>query len=91
MLRNFTATSQTVEAKANQIISFLTGVQSFAGTAQNVLQQDGDRIITVSQVYAPTTALLAEYSPEYPCLLSGLAQQEPRLQQVFASGALAEP
>jgi virulence factor Mce-like protein len=88
VLRNFTATSQTVEAKANQIISFLTGVQSFAGTAQNVLQQDGDRIITVSQVYAPTTALLAEYSPEYPCLLSGLAQQEPRLQQVFAGGAL---
>ena len=88
VLRNFTATSQTIEAKANQLVSFLTGVQSFAGTAQNVLQQDGDRIITVSQVYAPTTALLAQYSPEYPCLLSGLAQQEPRLQQVFAGGAL---
>ena len=88
VLRNFTVTSQTVEAKADQLVSFLTGVQSFAGTAQDVLQQDGDRIITVSQVLAPTTALLAEYSPEYPCLLSGLAQQEPRLQQVFAGGAL---
>lgn len=88
VLRNFTVTSQTVEAKANQLASFLTGAQSFASTAQDVLQQDGDRIITVSQVLAPTTALLAEYSPEYPCLLNGLAQQEPRLQQVFSSGAL---
>lgn len=88
VLRNFTVTGQTVEAKANQLVSFLTGVQSFAGTAQNVLQHDGDRVITVAQVLQPTIALLDEYSPEYPCLLSGLAQQEPRLQQVFAGGAL---
>lgn len=88
VLRNFTVTSQTVEAKAQQLVAFLTGVQSFAGTAQDVLQQDGDRIITVSQVFAPTLGLLAEYSPEYPCLLNGLTQQDPRLQQAFAGGTL---
>lgn len=88
VLGNFTATSQTIVAKADQLASFLTGTQSFASTARSVLDQDGQRIITVAQVFAPTTALLDEYSPEYPCLLSGLAQQEPRLQQVFSSGEL---
>lgn len=88
VLRNFTVTSQTVVAKQDQLVAFLTGTQSFASTAQNFLEQDGQRIITVSQVSAPTIALLDEYSPEYPCLLNGLAQQDPRLQQVFSGGEL---
>ncbi len=88
VLKNFTVTSQTVVAKQQQLASFLTGAQSFASTARSVLEQDGQRIITVSRVYAPTTALLSEYSPEYPCLLRGLAQQEPLLQRVFAGGEL---
>ncbi len=88
VLKNVTATSQTIVAKRDQLVSFLTGVQSFSSTAQNVLNEDGQRIITLAQVSAPTIALLARYSPEYPCLLNGLAQQEPRLQQVFSGGAL---
>lgn len=88
VLKNVTVTSQTIVAKRDQLVSFLTGVQSFATTAQGVLDEDGQRIITLAQVSAPTIALLDRYSPEYPCLLSGLAQQEPRLQQVFAGGAL---
>lgn len=88
VLKNVTVTSQTIVAKRDQLVSFLTGVQSFATTAQGVLDEDGQRIITLAQVSAPTIALLDRYSPEYPCLLNGLAQQEPRLQRVFAGGSL---
>jgi phospholipid/cholesterol/gamma-HCH transport system substrate-binding protein len=88
VLKNLTVTGQTVVAERSQLASFLTGTQAFASTAQNVLDQDGQRIITLAQVTAPTVALLDRYSPEYPCLLSGLTQMEPRLQQTFSGGAL---
>lgn len=88
VLKNVTVTGRTVVAKQDQLVSLLTGVRSFATTAQGVLDEDGRRIITLAQVSAPTIALLDRYSPEYPCLLDGLAQQEPRLRQTLDGGAL---
>jgi phospholipid/cholesterol/gamma-HCH transport system substrate-binding protein len=88
VLKNFTVTSQTVVAKRDQLVAFLTGTQSFANTAEGFLNDNGQRIISLAQVSAPTIALLDRYSPEYPCLLNGLARQEPLLQQVFAGGEL---
>lgn len=87
-LRNLVVTSQTVVAKQDQLTALLTGAQSFATTAQGVLGDDGQRIITLSHVGAPTLALLARYSPEFPCLLGGIADFEPRIQQAFSGGRL---
>ncbi len=88
VLKNFTVTSQTVVAKRDQLVAFLTGTQSFANTAEGFLNDNGQRIINLAQVSAPTIALLDRYSPEYPCLLNGLARQEPLLQHVFTGGEL---
>jgi phospholipid/cholesterol/gamma-HCH transport system substrate-binding protein len=88
VLKNLTVTGQTVVDKKAQLASFLTGTQSFASTAQSVLDQDGQRIITLAHVTAPTVALLDRYSPEYPCLLQGLSELEPRLQRAFRGGEL---
>ena len=50
--------------------------RGFATTTRQLLDENGDRIIQLAAVGRPTLALLARYSPEYPCLLQGLAQSE---------------
>jgi len=83
ILSNTVASSRTVLDKKAALDAFLTGTTTFAGTATGVLDENEQRLITLAKVSRPTLALLARYSPEYPCLLSGLAAFEPRDEQAF--------
>ena len=40
----------------------------------------------VAATSAKVLRVLAQYSPEYPCLAAGLAKSEPRLEQAFGGG-----
>lgn len=88
ILDNTITMSRTVVAKQDALRSFLTGTTTFAGTAQGVLSDNADRIITLAHVSRPILALLARYAPEYPCLLSGLTASEPLAEQVFTGGQM---
>ena len=57
-------------------------------TTRQLLEEDGDRIIQLAAVSRPTLGLLARYSPEYPCLLQGLAQSDDLIGKTFANGEL---
>jgi phospholipid/cholesterol/gamma-HCH transport system substrate-binding protein len=45
-------------------------------------------LIAVGRVNRPTLALLARYSPEYPCLLAGLAKSDQAIGKAFAHNRL---
>lgn len=88
VLRNATVTSKTMVEKEDALDAFLTDVTGTAGDAHKVLRANERGIITLGRVSAPTLAVLAEYSPSYPCLLEGLADFTPRVRDVFSTGSL---
>jgi virulence factor Mce family protein len=88
MLRNFSVTTQTIADKQQTYEGFLTGTAAFATTTRTLLANNEDRIIRLASVSRPTLAVLAKYSPEYPCLLQGLAESNDFIGKTFANGEL---
>ena len=88
ILRNFSVSSNTIAEKAETYAGFLAGTAGFATTTRDFLAANEQRIIQVNAVGRPTLELLAEYSPEYPCLLQGLTQSNDFIGKTFANGEL---
>ena len=82
-LRNTTKTGNTLVSEQQKLHTFLRDVSAFSDTTRGFLDANGDNIIRLGQVSRPVLALLARYSPEYPCLLRGLVRQIPRLASTF--------
>lgn len=88
ILRNTVTTSRTIVEKRNQLASALRATASVAGTANDFLSENGDRLITLGRVSRPTLELFARYSPEYPCLFQGLVRQEKASEEAFRGGEM---
>lgn len=88
ILHNSITTSLTVVDKKDEMASTLTGTTTFAHTAKDFLDENSARFITLGRVSRPTLALLDRYSPEFPCLLSGLTKEEPLAEQIFKGGKM---
>lgn len=88
VLRNTITTSRTVIGKKDALAAFLTGTTTAAGTGTKFLDDNGERLITLNRVSRPTLALLARYSPMYPCLLEGLVKSEPLAEGMFKGGQM---
>ncbi len=88
MLRNLSVTNNTVTGQADQVHALFVSTTGLAVTADAVLSENEQRIITVNRVSRPILALLAKYSPEFPCLLDNLTDFEPMLEKAFSNGRL---
>jgi phospholipid/cholesterol/gamma-HCH transport system substrate-binding protein len=88
MLRNFSVSTRTIAEKSTVYAGFLAGTTGFADTTREFLTANEQRIIQLAAVGRPTMELLAEYSPEYPCLLEGLAQSNDFIGRTFANEEL---
>ncbi|NGO47447.1 MCE family protein [Streptomyces ureilyticus] len=88
ILRNTVTTSRTLVEKRDQLAAALTATTGVAGTADDFLDDNGDRLITLGRVSRPTLDLFARYSPEYPCLLEGLVRQEEAAEEAFRGGKM---
>ncbi|MGB9376059.1 MAG: MCE family protein [Mycobacteriales bacterium] len=88
LLRNMTVTNTTLAQQAVQVHSLFVATTGFANTADAVLSENEQRIITVNNVSQPVLALFAKYSPEFPCLLKNLSDFEPMLERAFGNGRL---
>jgi virulence factor Mce-like protein len=88
LLRNTVTTSRTLVEKRDQLAAALTSTATVAGTADDFLGENGDRLITLGRVSRPTLELFARYSPEYPCLLDGLVRQEEASEEAFKGGEM---
>jgi len=64
-------------------------VDASSATAADFLTQNEDSLISLAASSRPVLGLLAEYSPEYPCLLNGLARYKPLISEAF--GADGDP
>jgi phospholipid/cholesterol/gamma-HCH transport system substrate-binding protein len=88
VLKNTITTSKTLVEKRRAMASALTGTSAFANTAENVIDDNSERLISLAHVSRPTLALLARYSPEYPCLLHGLTKATPLADKFFSGGRM---
>jgi phospholipid/cholesterol/gamma-HCH transport system substrate-binding protein len=85
-LANLTVTSKTIVQKRRDIDVFFSDLTGLSDTATRFLQANGENLIRMGQVTAPMTALLARYSPEFPCLIKGAANYAPILSKTFEGG-----
>ncbi|HEU0286077.1 MAG TPA: MCE family protein, partial [Nocardioidaceae bacterium] len=83
LLENTVVTSHTLTDKEDEINRFLNDVRMLSDTTRNFLQANGASITEVARTSVPVLDLLAEYSPEYPCLLKGLVNWLPRVEEQF--------
>lgn len=86
VLDNLQTTSRTLVDRRQQLAALLSTTTGLADTAETVLAENAERIISVTATSRPVLELLAKYAPEYPCLLAGLADQEPLLEDAFGGG-----
>ena len=90
ILGNVTVTSRTILANKKNLDVFFSDLTGLADTSTRVLRTNGTNLVRVGQLSAPATGLLARYSPEFPCLLKGLANYEPRLAKVFRGNMIRQ-
>jgi hypothetical protein len=88
ILDNTITTSRTLVEKKDRLAAALRTTATVAGTAEDFLDDNGDRLITLGRVSRPTLELFARYSPEYPCLFDGLVRQEQASEQAFRGGEM---
>jgi virulence factor Mce-like protein len=88
ILRNTVTTSRTLVEQKDQLAAALASTATVAGTADDFLDENGDRLITLGRVSRPTLELFARYAPEYPCLLEGLVRQDKASDATFRGGEM---
>jgi phospholipid/cholesterol/gamma-HCH transport system substrate-binding protein len=82
-LDNSVVTGDTVVGRRQELAALFDDVAGLSSTTRDFLQANGDNIIRLGEVQLPTTQLLAEYAPEYPCLTEGMANWIPRMSQAY--------
>jgi len=90
VLRNATTTSRTILQKRQQLDVFFGDLTGLADTSTRILSDNETNLIRVGEVTEPILQVLATYSPEYPCLMKGLARYRPRLASVFQGNMIRQ-
>lgn len=88
ILRNLSVTNATITQQQVQVRALFRSTTDFATTADAFLTLYEQRLIAVNQIGEPILALVARYSPEFPCLLKNLTDFEPLLEKAFSNGRL---
>jgi phospholipid/cholesterol/gamma-HCH transport system substrate-binding protein len=90
VLDNVTVTSRTIVEQRRELDVFFGEIAGLADTSRTMLAENEANLIRIGEVTAPVMRLLAVYSPQYPCLLKGLARYEPRLSNVFRGNMIRQ-
>ena len=86
--RQSAVNARTLVAKQDVFASFLQGTRGFADVTTNFLTRNENNLVQLASVSRPTLAVLARYSPEFPCFLEGLAEQHAPTDATFKTPLL---
>jgi virulence factor Mce-like protein len=89
VLDNLAITNATVVDQREQLRRTFTVGTSSSNTTAGFLEANEGNLISLAETSRPLLGLFAEYSPEYPCLLDGLARSAPLIGESF--GADGDP
>ncbi|GAA4215860.1 MCE family protein [Actinocatenispora rupis] len=88
ILSNVTVTASTVTEQRANLAAFTADTTGLADTATPFLQRHEGRLIQLGQVSRPLLDVLAEYSPEYPCLTAAVVRLQRNIEGAFDTGRL---
>ena len=83
VLDNLSASSRNLVVEQVSLDRFLKTTTTFSASAESILTQNSQRLIALASSSLPSLQLYARYSPEFPCLLAGLAAYEPIVARTF--------
>lgn len=78
-LANLTVTSRTVTEESGELRGVLGDVTELSNVGSRILEANEVDAIRATKMSVPLMALLDKYSPEYNCLLRGIAAYKPIL------------
>jgi virulence factor Mce-like protein len=87
VLDNLSVTNSTIVDQRAQLRRTFTVVGSSATTTAQFLETNEKNLISLAATSRPVLGMFAKYSPEYPCLLHGLARFDPMITQAFQNGS----
>ncbi len=90
VLANLTVTSRTITAEKGKLGGFFGSVTDLSDVSTRILKDNEVAAIRATRLSAPILALLDKYSPEYNCLLRGIAAYKPVLQKTFEGGRVKQ-
>ncbi|MFD1148131.1 MCE family protein [Saccharothrix hoggarensis] len=85
-LSDATVTSRTMVEQRENLLAMYGTLTTTSLDLNNFLAVNRNNLIQLADVSRPTLELLAKYAPQYPCLLRGLAEFKPIMDQVFGKG-----
>ncbi len=85
-LSDATVTSRTLVDQRDKLLAMYGSLTTTAIDVNSFLAVNKNNLIQLADVSRPTLELLAKYAPEYPCLLKGLTEFKPIMDQVFGKG-----
>jgi phospholipid/cholesterol/gamma-HCH transport system substrate-binding protein len=88
VLRNATVTARTVTQKQGDLDLALSSLTGLATVTRTTLSENEKQLIAQVRSGKPLLALLDTYSPELPCVLTGLDRQRPNAKNVFNGGVI---
>jgi phospholipid/cholesterol/gamma-HCH transport system substrate-binding protein len=89
-LGNLTVTSKTLRAKKAGVAGLFGDLRGVSILGAEILEQNETNIIREGDLSVPLLSLLDKYSPEYNCLLRGIARYKPVLQKTFEGGVVKQ-
>jgi phospholipid/cholesterol/gamma-HCH transport system substrate-binding protein len=85
VLRNVSVLNSTITEQRAELNQFTVSTRRLADSTRGFLTEHEGRLIQLADVSRPTLELLARYSPEFPCLLRGLTDFQPLIEEAFGS------
>lgn len=83
LLRNQVTTGNTLVEKEQDLRGLFSGITRLSDTAGGFLEVNGDNIIQLGELSAPTLAVLEHYAPQYPCLMKGIVNWMPQAAESY--------
>lgn len=85
-LNDFGISGQTIASQRYQYAALLRSLTAASTDLRTLLAGNSGNIIRLSTDSTATLALLARYSPEFPCTLADLVAFEPAMDKVLGAG-----
>lgn len=86
LLKNVVVTGNTVVAKRAQLEAFFQEGTKLANSTSDLVDKNGDNIVTLAREGRPVVELLSRFSPTFPCTFKALTDVVPHLNSVFRGG-----
>ena len=86
VLANLTVTSRTITDQREEVPAFFRSLTGVADTGSRILRDNEVAAVKAVKLSEPVLRVLDKYSPEYNCLLRGIAEYKPVLEKTFEGG-----